>query len=172
MSLQNSQRENVFTLNLKLMESTEGSKIFVRINKAFTLQLGTGYLNHFLCGWLSIRGSPSYSSPQPLQEKSLGPLSSEANLFSLLVTAFLSSSSVPPPPNPQILGPSVFQVNPDCYPAFPNGLTLIRPYVLILAQGGRRKKKKKSHLYMRSQKNRLLTFENTSIILCSPLVHS
>lgn len=88
MSLQNSQRENVFTLNLKLMESTEGSKIFVKINKAFTLQLGTGYLNHFLHGWLSVQGSPSYSSPQPLQEKSLGPLSSEANLFSLLVTAF------------------------------------------------------------------------------------
>lgn len=121
---------------LKLMESTEGSKIFVKINKAFTLQLGTGDLNHFLCGWLSIQGSSSYSSAQPLHEKSLGPLSSEANPFSLLVNAF----QIPLQPLPllihkyweQVFSRSILiAILPS-----PNVLTLIRPYVLILARGG------------------------------------
>lgn len=78
------------------------------------------------------------------------------------------------PPTPQILGPRPFQVSPDLkhfiLPS-PNGFTVTRPYVPILAQG--RKKKKSSYiLYKRSQKNSLLPLENTIITPCSPLAQS
>lgn len=103
------------------MESTEGSKIFLKVNKAFTLQLGTGYLNHFLRGWLSIWAPTVATTRTLLNLFRKNPWNPRVLLLTRPPTGhcFSSSSSVPPPPNPQILGPSLFQVNPDFYPAFP-----------------------------------------------------